>query len=199
VPSSHWAWRLIEAIYGARITSGCAASPLRYCPTTTVTRAQMAVFLCRGARKDPLNRSTPTFSDVPTTHWAYGSIERLADRDSWGGNPPTSGCVRDNPATPENEARFCPEQPATRQQMAKFLCATAGRSGLAVNPPTFADVPGTNSYQPLVERLADRTSWCYGAVTSGCIAGPPPLYCPRNSVTRDQMAVFLVRALCSPR
>ena len=37
----------IEALYGARITVGCASEPLRYCPDRPVTRAQMAAFLYR--------------------------------------------------------------------------------------------------------------------------------------------------------
>ena len=37
----------IEALYATRITAGCAQQPLRYCPDTPVTRAQMAAFLYR--------------------------------------------------------------------------------------------------------------------------------------------------------
>ncbi|MEJ5225606.1 MAG: PQQ-dependent sugar dehydrogenase, partial [Anaerolineales bacterium] len=48
VPMDHWAWRHIEAIYNAGITTGCATAPLQYCPSATVTRDQMAVFLLRG-------------------------------------------------------------------------------------------------------------------------------------------------------
>ncbi len=48
VPINYWAWQYIEAIYNAGITGGCSTSPMEYCPTDTVTRAQMAVFLLRG-------------------------------------------------------------------------------------------------------------------------------------------------------
>ena len=37
----------IEQLYNDGITSGCSASPLRYCPGAQVTRGQMAVFLVR--------------------------------------------------------------------------------------------------------------------------------------------------------
>ena len=37
----------IDAIYAAGITVGCDMSPLRYCPDSPVTRAQMATFLAR--------------------------------------------------------------------------------------------------------------------------------------------------------
>jgi hypothetical protein len=37
----------IEQLYHEAVTSGCATSPLRYCPVNPVTRGQMAVFLLR--------------------------------------------------------------------------------------------------------------------------------------------------------
>ena len=37
----------IDALAAARITSGCSAAPLRYCPDRPVTRGQMATFLAR--------------------------------------------------------------------------------------------------------------------------------------------------------
>ena len=43
VPQSHWAVAWIEELAAEGITSGCAAG--LYCPESSVTRAQMAVFL----------------------------------------------------------------------------------------------------------------------------------------------------------
>jgi N-acetylneuraminic acid mutarotase len=48
VAKSHWAYTQIETLVATGVTSGCAASPLRYCPDNYVRRDQMAVFLCRG-------------------------------------------------------------------------------------------------------------------------------------------------------
>jgi hypothetical protein len=39
----------VAAIYQAGITAGCASNPLRYCPTSQVTREQMAAFLHRAS------------------------------------------------------------------------------------------------------------------------------------------------------
>ncbi|MBI5962993.1 MAG: M4 family metallopeptidase, partial [Chloroflexi bacterium] len=47
VPNTYWSWSFIERLYNAGITGGCTAVPLNYCPTNSVTRAQMAVFLVR--------------------------------------------------------------------------------------------------------------------------------------------------------
>jgi plastocyanin len=189
----------IYAIARAGITAGCSANPPMYCPEASVTRAQMAKFLCLAAVRTILNSPTPTFADVPPTLWAYGYVERLADAASWGGNPPTSGCHLVGTTT-----YFCPFDFVTRAQMAKFLCLAAAKTTLNSPTPTFADVPPTLWAYGYVERLADAASWPGGvAVTTGC-ACPPGFpagsrcYCPFENITRRQMAVFLVRAFGIP-
>ncbi len=47
VPTNAWYIREVEELYGMGVTKGCAIGPLRYCPTSQVTRAQMASFLAR--------------------------------------------------------------------------------------------------------------------------------------------------------
>src|SRR5262249_40288336 len=56
---------------------------------------------------------------------------------------------------------------------------------------TFADVPPSLGIWQFVETMAAN------GVTSGC-GGLPPLYCPNGTVSRDQMAVFLLRAKEGP-
>jgi len=45
VPITNWAWKEIQAVAGAQVAFGF--SPTTYAPTMAVTRAQMAVFMCR--------------------------------------------------------------------------------------------------------------------------------------------------------
>ncbi len=47
VPPGSFAADWIEALYNDGITGGCSASPLLYCPSNTVNRGQMAVFIVR--------------------------------------------------------------------------------------------------------------------------------------------------------
>jgi hypothetical protein len=47
VPTSHQFFRFIEALYHSGITSGCQASPAKYCPGSAITRGEMAVFLAK--------------------------------------------------------------------------------------------------------------------------------------------------------
>ncbi len=176
VPPSHWARDYIEALFAAGITKGCAEG--LFCPEDLVTRAQMAAFLERGIR-GPTYEPPPAsglFGDVPPSHWASGWIEQLyADGI-------TKGCS----TTP---LLYCPESPVTRAEMAVFLMRTIKGADYTPPAPTglFADVPAGYWAAGWIEALYHE------GITTGC--GTSPLrYCPEDSVTRAQMAAFLVRA-----
>lgn len=179
VASNYWAWQYIERLYNSGITGGCSTNPLSYCPTNPVTRAQMAVFLLKGIHGSsftpPAVGGSTGFSDVDITHWAAAWIKQLAAESI------TGGC---------GSGIYCPENTVTRAQMAVFLLkAMHGASYSPPNvSPTFGD---TSSHwaEDWIEQLAVE------GITSGCAAG---LYCPENPVTRDQMAVFLVKAFNLP-
>jgi hypothetical protein len=185
VPKTSSQWAYVEALVRQGITSGCSRTPPLYCPYASVTRAQMAVFMIRAMGETQYNKPPPTFTDVPASHSAYGYIERMYALGI------TGGCST-------SPMRYCPDSPVTRSQMAVFLCRAASKAPLTPGTPTFADVPSSASFYGYVERLADPASWGGTAVTSGCAAGPPRLYCPYSPVTRGQMAVFLVRAFNIP-
>jgi hypothetical protein len=180
VPGNYWAWHFIERLYAAGITSGCSASPPMYCPTTAVTRDQMAVFLLKakhGSGYVPPN-ATGDFLDVPTNYWAAAWIEQLAAEGI------TAGCGGGN---------YCPTTPVTRDQMAVFLLKA--KHGSSYVPPiatgVFSDVPTNYWAARWIEQLAAE------GVTGGCSTSPMQ-YCPGTPVTRDQMAVFLVRTFSLP-
>jgi hypothetical protein len=113
VPLSYWADNWIEQLYSDGITSGCLTSPLSYCPDQTVTRDQMAKFLLKaehGASYTPPDVGGSTgFGDVSINYWAAAWIKQLAAEGI------TSGCGGGN---------YCPGDPVTRAQMAKFLVLT---------------------------------------------------------------------------
>ena len=115
-----------------------------------------------------------SFADVPTDNQFYRFIETLFH------NGVTGGCV----------GGYCPTNPVTRAQMAVFLLKA--KFGSAHLPPpctgtVFTDVPCSgNPFDPWIEELAGLQ------ITGGCGGGN---YCPNNTVTRQQMAVFLLKAL----
>jgi len=175
VPTDAFGWSHIESIYEAGITGGCTTSPLNYCPDNTVTRAQMAIFLMRGINGSSYSPPPPTgtvFSDVPTNAFGADFIEAFAAQGI------TGGCGGGN---------YCPDNTVTRGQMAVFLLRAKYGSGY--NPPTatgtmFTDIPISHPFVAWIEQLANES------ITGGCGGGN---YCPDNSVTRAQMAIFIQR------
>ena len=114
VPASHWAAAWIEQLYADGVTTGCAANPFRYCPSQTVNRAEMAVFLLRakhGGGYTPPPATGTVFLDVPASFWAAAWIEQLYDEGI------TTGCAA---------AQYCPNGATTRAEMAAFLQRTFG-------------------------------------------------------------------------
>ena len=124
------------------------------------------------------NTSYRQFVDVPFTYWAAGWVERLYDSGI------TNGCALDPP-------RYCPEQPVRRAQMAVLL-GRALHGASYVPPPAsgslFADVPASYWAAGWIEQLSAD------GLTNGCLTSPLR-YCPEGTLTRAEMAVFLVRAV----
>jgi len=120
------------------------------------------------------NLFVPSFSDVPPTYWSWKWIEGL------NASGVTMGC---------GNADYCPEDNATRAQMAVLLLRAKNGSGYTPPPATgvFADVPVDYWAANWIEELYTD------GITKGC--GSDPLsYCPESNVTRAQMAIFLLRA-----
>jgi hypothetical protein len=115
-----------------------------------------------------------SFSDVPASNPFYRFVETLLHRGV------TGGCAAD---------RYCPESATTREQMAVFVVVAkegAGYAPRACGTPVFPDVPASSAFCPWIEELARR------GVVSGCGGG---LYCPQAAVSREEMAVFVLRTL----
>ena len=114
-----------------------------------------------------------TFPDVPTTNPFFHYVETIYELGV------TGGC---------SGGGYCPQSPVTRAQMAVFLLKA--EHGAAFTPPAclgvFADVPCPSTFAPWIEKLASE------GITGGCGAGN---FCPGNTVTRKQMAPFLLKTL----
>jgi hypothetical protein len=116
-----------------------------------------------------------SFNDVPAGNPFYRFIEILLHRGI------TVGC---------GGSSYCPAASTARDQMAVFVLLAkegAGYAPPACSPPNiFNDVPETSPFCRFIEELANR------GVVGGCGGGR---YCPANAVTREQMAVFVLRTL----
>jgi hypothetical protein len=101
----------------------------------------------------------------------------------------TTGCSQDNPGIPENEAGYCPDDFVTREQMAVFITRAMGKvppDGYCGTADPFSDVGFDRWSCKYIWRLAElRITTGYGDGKFG----------PEDSVKREQMAVFLTKAL----
>jgi|GEM_PF-2955966 len=114
VSENYWAANWIELIHADGIDLGCGNS--RYCPTQTMSRAQLAYFLVR-ALHGPSFQPRPAsgiFDDASSGHWASAHIEQL-QRDGI----ITNGCYGD-------PSRFCPDIKVSRATTATWLVRAFG-------------------------------------------------------------------------
>jgi subtilisin family serine protease len=132
ISSTHWAAQYIEAVSTAGIVGGYGDGTYR--PNIAVTRDSMAVFVARGlAGGDagvPPGPPTATFTDVPTSYWAFRYVEYSVSRGVVGGF---------------GDGTYRPANPVTRDAMAVFMyrgfvqpaaaaVVLAGPAVTAVNP-----------------------------------------------------------------
>ncbi len=138
VPLSSGSWIHVQLLstYGNMI----GTSTTHFGLADDMNRAQAATLLARVLK---LNTSsppaTPTFGDVPKTHWAYPYVEAMAKAGI------TSGCQASPPL-------FCPDNPVTRAQL-----VTLAVRGLKLDPstapstPYYTDVPASHSLFAFVQ------------------------------------------------
>ena len=115
-----------------------------------------------------------SFNDVLPINPFYRFIETLLHYGVTGGCGATT---------------YCPASATTRDQMAVFVLLAkegAGYTPAACTTPVFGDVPASNPFCRFIEELFRR------GVVGGCGGGN---YCPTSPVTRDQMAVFVLKTL----
>jgi hypothetical protein len=140
-------------------------APDLFCTNSRVTREQMASFLARALHLP--STSTDFFTDDESSQHE-GVINRLAAAGI------TGGCAA---------RRFCPRSGVTREQMASFLVRAFHLR--STSSDFFTDDESS-------QHEGDINGLAAAGITGGC---GPTTFCPRNVVTRGQMAAFLHRAL----
>lgn len=137
---------------------------------TQKLRSFFCALLCALVLLVPL-RAVGGFSDVPDGHWAGQQLGRAAQLGIMQGT---------------GDGRFGLGQPMTRAAFVTALCRTMGWQNVTPDTPTFSDVQ-------------DPALWYYAAVETACANGALLTYSdtfrPDDPVTREEMAVMLVRAL----
>lgn len=189
VPHAFLYHAAIEKVVRAGITAGCGNG--NFCPDDPVTRDAMAKFLLvakHGAGFNPPAATGTVFCDVSVSTLLAKWIEE-AKAEGIANGAEIGACGKPN---------YHPTDAVTRDAMAKFL--ELAKNGSSFSPPAatgnvFCDVPAGALLAKWMEQLkAD-------GITQGCTSGPcarlggiQPDYCPTNTVTRGEMARFIVRA-----
>jgi len=164
----------VESLTRQGIVEGTECAPGLFCPREPLPRWVMAVWLVRVLDgTDPAPTADSGFADVGVTEWWAPHVRRLAELGV------TGGCAT-------GPARFCPDRPVTRAQMATFL---TNAFDLAPGPSAgFSDVSPSSTHADAINALAAA------GITGGC-ARAPARYCPQRTVQRAHMATFLYQAV----
>ncbi len=168
---SVWNWTLS----GGTITGGQGTNQLTFDAGPAGTTMLLTVTETNSGCTSPVATFVVQvdFLDVPPGDPFHDYVITVAR------NGITAGCGGGN---------YCRNNPVTRAQMAVFLLKS--EHGSSYMPPAcgsvFEDVPCPSTFANWIEQLYAEN------ITGGCSVSPL-LYCPDNPVTRQQMAVFLLR------
>lgn len=182
VPSSHPFCKYIQKLREHGVSTGGEGCPSGYfCPSSPVSRKQMAAYVIRGKYGESFGYNPNAyFTDVPYWDPYFKYVQMLRDQGI------TSGC------TTTEFASTCPSPNVTRGQMAVFLMrAKYGEASwdMPYNPkfwpPTaqyFWDVPPSHPFFRFVQQLGSLS------ITSGCETHK---FCESSSITEGEAAVFV--------
>ena len=163
----------IEAIFAEGITFGCDDRGIFFCPNESVTRGQMAAFLDRAIGFP--GTSDDFFGDDNSSTFE-NSINKIAASGI------TTGC------NPPFNTEYCPDRGVTRGEMATLL-ARAFPDLMPDDAGNAFNDDNSSVHEANIDLIAAAN------ITRGCNPPENTHYCPRNEVTRAEMATFLVRAL----
>jgi hypothetical protein len=188
VPSSHWAFGYIEALYQAGYVSGCSAEPRLYCPENGLTRGEMGVFIERGHHGSdftPTEPTTPDFADTPTGIWSTKWAQALYD-DGY-----TAGCG-------ESPLIFCPNDEHLRDESTVYFERMLNGIGYMPSDPAspfyYTDVPyGADSVW--------FSKWVFAAYNDNILQEcedeanrADQLFRPFDGLTRAEAACMMAKA-----
>ena len=133
--------------------------------------ALLCALLVTAALPAPAAAASTGFSDVPESHWAADSIRRAVDLGLFQGQTPT---------------RFGLGAPMTRGAFVVALCRLFGWEMVTPEAGAYTD-------------NQDKSAWYYSAVetayANGAITRQTDTFRPREPITREELAVMLVRAM----
>jgi hypothetical protein len=158
----------IEILYARGVTLGCG--PSLYCPNDSMTRGQIALFISRQLGLQPVG--TDYYDDDQGSQYEAATNSVTAAGIGF-------GC---------GDRQYCPDRPLLREEMAELLVRT------------FSFAPSANDWfvdDNGLEHEAAINALKAANITFGCDPVDATVFCPRDPLTRGQMASFFVRSMGS--
>jgi len=179
VKANYWANEAITSMAGKGIISGTGDGTFQ--PEAPVTREQLAKLITLTFGLDPITPSTPTFSDVNSSSWAYGFVE--ASKDFLTGYFPLRG-----------KPFFDPKANATREDVAVALVRAMDLQ--ATGSPSSNALKGKfKDYEQISPQLMGEVAL---AVDNKLIQGfTDGTFRPQAQIDRGSVAALLYRVLKS--
>jgi len=152
-----------------RITSALLAILMIFGLTGTVLAAPVEY----GEELQNMPENTPavSFSDLPSTHWAYKYIADLVNRKVFEGYP---------------DHKFRPDRTISRAEFATIIVKAAGLQPKKVNYSSFSDVKVTDWSSPWIETAKDY-------LTGYRTANGEYIYNPTAPALREDITVAIVK------
>jgi len=166
----------------------CAAAPVSNLDQRGIVRPQ-GLHCDIGALESDMTAPTitPTISTLTFTPTSTSTFTPTFTPTSTPTNTPTSTPTFTPTITPTSTATFTPTfTPTNTATPTRTPTNTPTSTSTPTSAPIFADVT-SGYYKPFIESIY------WHGITAGCTTTPPN-YCPRDSVTRAQIAVMLLRA-----
>lgn len=167
VSTNHWAYESIIKLSNANIINGYSNG--RFGPEDQITRTQAALLISRALNLSLETSYKPSYQDINSSSDGYKQIVALTEK----------GVFSDS-------TKFNPNDPLTRDQMAKVLVETYQIKMDSNHQVNFTDVSPSLTLYTYVTTVAEV----------GISRGVTPLeFMPKAAVSRAQMATFLDRAM----
>ncbi len=130
----HWAFSAIMALYKQGALIGYPDGTFQ--PNRSITRAEFAKIVLLAAGLTSFSPPSPTFSDLPPSHWAFGYVEAAAKGGLFIGFP---------------DGTFRPEEQVLKEEVIAVLVRKMGWDILTPASPTFPDLSLEHWSAPYVE------------------------------------------------
>lgn len=143
-------------------------------PNNNVTRAEFAAMLVAALQLPLVTPRAPSYRDVPSTYWAYRSIETARARNLISGGA---------------DGNFRPTGTLTRAELAGFISNAAGWTGDSARQ-SFSDVPQTYWAH---RRIETAFGWCQAVQARSW--SDPARFEPAAAATRAEAIAAVMRML----